>query len=74
MTEETSILDTDWTALTVNDWVGMIVTVGVAIVLLIAYLYVFHPKNKEKLESQRYLVDGVEGEASLTENLHGENK
>jgi len=74
VTEEQGFFETNWAALTVNDWVGLIVTVGVAIVLLIAYLYVFHPKNREKLESQRYLVDGVDGDSSLTENLHGENK
>ncbi|MBT3347419.1 MAG: cbb3-type cytochrome c oxidase subunit 3 [Thiotrichales bacterium] len=63
-----SYFDTDWAALTVNDWVGMIVTVIVAVVLLVAYILVFHPKNRENLESQRYLVDGVDGENYLREN------
>ncbi len=75
MNSEKGYFYTDWAAMTVNDWVGLIVTVGVAVVLFIAYLYVFHPKNKERLESQRYLVDGVEGETTLTEHeIHGENK
>ncbi len=72
---ETGFFHTDWAALTVNDWVGMIVTVTVAIVLVIAYLLVFNPKNKERLESQRFLVDGPEGEEFHAENdTHGENK
>jgi cytochrome c oxidase cbb3-type subunit 4 len=72
---ETGFFHTDWAALTVNDWVGMIVTVTVAVVLAVAYFLVFNPKNKEQLESQRYLVDGPEGEEFLAENrTHGENK
>ncbi|MBC8519009.1 MAG: cbb3-type cytochrome c oxidase subunit 3 [Gammaproteobacteria bacterium] len=66
MNKDTSYFFTDWSAMTVNDWVGMIVTVTVAVVMVVAYILVFHPKNKEHLESQRYLVDGVDGE--------GENK
>ncbi len=73
MSKESGYFHTDWAALTVNDWVGLIVTVLVAVVMVVAYLFVFHPKNKERLESQRYLVDGVDGDSSLTEN-HGENK
>jgi len=66
---------TDWASMTVNDWVGLIVTVTVALALAVAYFLVFNPKNKEQLESQRYLVDGVEGEKFLAENsIHGENK
>ncbi len=77
--KETGFFYTDWAALTVNDWVGMIVTVTVAVVLVVAYFLVFNPKNKERLESQRYLVDGPEGEEFLAENrtnmsTHGENK
>ncbi|MBT3307905.1 MAG: cbb3-type cytochrome c oxidase subunit 3 [Gammaproteobacteria bacterium] len=76
---ETGYFYTDWAALTVNDWVGMIVTITVAVVLVVAYLLVFNPKNKEQLESQRYLVDGPEGEEFLVENstdtsTHGEKK
>ena len=48
---------TDWTTMTLNDWVGLIVTVTVFCLMIWAYVYVFHPKNKEKLESQRHLPD-----------------
>ncbi len=75
MNKDTGYFHTDWAAMTVNDWAGLIVTVVVAVVMVVAYVLVFHPKNKEGLESQRYLVDGVEGESGPTENrLHGENK
>lgn len=48
-------LYTDWAAMTLNDWIGLIMTVGVFILMVWAYVYVFHPKNKEKLESHRHI-------------------
>ena len=48
---------TDWAAMTLSDWIGLIVTVGITLLMIWAYVYVFHPKNKEKLESQRHLID-----------------
>jgi len=46
---------TDWSAMTSHDWAGMIVTVVTFALMAIAYFYVFRPKNKDKLESQKYL-------------------
>ena len=46
---------TDWAAMTLSDWIGTIVTVGIFCLMVWAYVYAFHPKNKEKLESQRHL-------------------
>jgi len=48
---------TDWTAMSFSDWIGLIVTIGITLLMVWAYVYVFHPKNKEKLESQRHLPD-----------------
>lgn len=48
-------LQTDWAAMTLNDWIGTIVTVVVFFLMIWAYVYTFHPKNKEKLESQRHI-------------------
>ena len=45
--------ETDWAAMTLNDWAGLIITVGVFFLMIWAYVSVFHPKNKEKLESMR---------------------
>ena len=46
---------TDWASMTLNDWAGMIITVGVFILMIWAYVHVFNPKNKEKLESMRHI-------------------
>jgi len=47
---------TDWAAMTMNDWAGLIITVGIFFLMIWAYVYAFHPKNKENLESHRYDV------------------
>lgn len=46
--------------MTLNDWIGVIVTVVIFFLMLGAYFYVFHPRNKGKLESQRYLPEDDE--------------
>ncbi len=43
--------------MTLHDWIGMIMTVSIFILMLVAYVLVFHPKNKEKLEAQRHILD-----------------
>lgn len=46
---------TDWAAMTQHDWLGLIVTIGIFCLMVWAYVFVFNPKNKEKLESRRHL-------------------
>ncbi len=46
---------TDWAAMTVNDWVGLIMTVVVFFVMIWAYVYTFNPKNRDELESRRHI-------------------
>jgi cytochrome c oxidase cbb3-type subunit 4 len=46
---------TDWAAMTLSDWIGTIVTIGIFFLMIWAYVFVLNPKNKEKLESQRHL-------------------
>jgi cytochrome c oxidase cbb3-type subunit 4 len=58
---------TEWAAMTFSDWIGLIVTVGITLLMLGAYVFVFHPKNKEKLESQRYLPDDDEDSSNDAE-------
>lgn len=41
--------------MTLHDWIGLIITLAVFFLMIGAYWYVFHPKNKEKLESQRHI-------------------
>ena len=46
---------TDWGAMTTNDWIGAILTVVIFLLMIVAYFYVFRPKNREKLESKRFI-------------------
>ncbi len=46
---------TDWEAMTASDWFGMILTVVVFILMVVLYVYVLRPKNREKLEKQRFI-------------------
>ncbi len=50
------ILQTDWAAMTLNDWAGLIITVGIFFLMIWAYVHTFNPKNKEKLESNRTII------------------
>ena len=47
---------TDWSAMTSHDWAGMIITVVTLVLMVIAYFYVFRPKNKDKLEEQKFML------------------
>ena len=42
--------------MTLNDWIGMVITVVIFFLMVGAYIYVFHPRNKERLEAQRHLL------------------
>ena len=46
---------TDWAAMTLQDWIGVIVTVVVFVMMIGLYVFVFLPSNKGKLEAQRYI-------------------
>ncbi len=46
---------TDWAAMTTNDWIGTILTVVVFLLMVGVYAYALRPKNREKLESKRFI-------------------
>lgn len=46
---------TDWGAMTTNDWIGLILTVVIFLLMVGLYVYVLRPKNREKLERQRFI-------------------
>jgi len=46
---------TDWAAMTQHDWIGLIATIVVFVVMIALYFYILHPSNKERLESFRNL-------------------
>ncbi len=47
---------TDWAAMTDTDWFGLVAVITLSILMLALYIYVFNPKNKDKLESHRGFV------------------
>lgn len=46
---------TDWEAMTTNDWIGLTMTVVAFLLMIIVYFYALRPKNKEKLEKNRFI-------------------
>ena len=46
---------TDWEAMTTNDWIGLSMTVVAFLLMVIVYFYALRPKNKEKLEKNRFI-------------------
>jgi cytochrome c oxidase cbb3-type subunit IV len=46
---------TDWEAMTGNDWVGLTMTVVAFVLMIIVYFYALRPKNKDKLEQNRFI-------------------
>ncbi|RDE24298.1 cbb3-type cytochrome c oxidase subunit 3 [Motiliproteus coralliicola] len=51
---------TDWAAMTATDWVGTILTVVIFVLMVVAYVYAYRPKNKEKLEDRKFQLDDGE--------------
>ena len=68
------ILQTDWAAMTLNDWAGLIITVGVFFLMIWAYVYTFHPKNKEKLESKRTIIFDEDNDMDDLTSNKGDSK
>ncbi len=46
---------TDWEAMTTNDWIGLSMTVVAFVLMVIVYFYALRPKNKDKLEKNRFI-------------------
>ena len=46
---------TNWTAMTLHDWIGLIITLIVFVLMIALYVYVFHPSNKARLEQHRHI-------------------
>lgn len=46
---------TDWESMTTNDWIGTILTVVIFLLMVGLYVYVLRPKNRDKLESHRFI-------------------
>jgi cytochrome c oxidase cbb3-type subunit 4 len=46
---------TNWEAMTTNDWIGTIMTVVTFFLMIGVYFYALRPKNKDKLEKNRFI-------------------
>jgi cytochrome c oxidase cbb3-type subunit IV len=46
---------TDWEAMTTNDWIGLSMTVVAFLLMIGVYFYALRPKNREKLEKNRFI-------------------
>lgn len=44
---------TDWEAMTTSDWVGTILTVVIFLLMVVLYVHVLRPKNRDKFESKK---------------------
>lgn len=53
MTKLQEYFHTDWSAMTGTDWFGLVFTVIIFVLMVVAYFWVFNPKNKKSLESHR---------------------
>lgn len=53
MTKLLGYLGMDVAAMTANDWLGVIFTLGAFIGMVVVYFMVFRPANKDAFESQR---------------------
>ena len=51
-----SFFSTNWSAMTLNDWIGTSVTVIIFVLMAGAYLYTFKKGNRERLEAHRFIV------------------
>lgn len=67
MSNSGGYFDTDWAAMTLHDWIGLIITVIIFLLMVGLYVYVLNPKNKDKLEKQRHLPDEDDDDRSGTE-------
>ena len=51
-----SFFSTNWSEMTLNDWIGTSVTVIIFLLMVGAYLYTFKKGNRERLEAHRFII------------------
>ena len=52
MTKLMDYFHTDWAAMSMNDWQGVFFTVAAVVAMVVVYVMVFNPKNKDAFDSQ----------------------
>lgn len=53
---------TDWAAMSSNDWQGVFFSVAAFVAMIVVYVMVFNPKNKDAFDAQSDMVLREEGE------------
>lgn len=48
--------------MTINDWQGVLITVGAFVAMIVVYVIVFNPKNKDSFDSQSDMALREDGE------------
>ena len=51
MTKFLDYFHTDWAAMSLNDWIGVFFTVAAFLAMVVVYVMVFNPRNKDALNS-----------------------
>jgi len=41
--------------MTQHDWIGLLATIAVFIIMIALYVYILHPSNKDRLEAYRHI-------------------
>jgi cbb3-type cytochrome oxidase subunit 3 len=55
-------LHTDWAAMTRNDWLGVFFTLAAFVAMIVVYVMVFNPRNKDAFDAQSDMALRDEGE------------
>ncbi|MFA6063244.1 MAG: hypothetical protein WC736_11680 [Gallionella sp.] len=62
MTKLMDYFHTDWAAMSGNDWQGVFFTVAAFVAMIVVYVMVFNPKNKDAFDSQSDMALREDGE------------
>ncbi|MGC2165433.1 MAG: hypothetical protein WA632_05410 [Gallionella sp.] len=62
MTKLIDYFHTDWAAMSSNDWQGVFFTIAAFVAMIVVYVMVFNPKNKDTFDSQSDMALREDGE------------
>jgi cbb3-type cytochrome oxidase subunit 3 len=54
-------LHTDWAAMSRNDWIGVFFTLAAFVAMIVVYVLVFNPRNKDAFDAQSDMALRDEG-------------
>ncbi|MGZ8256372.1 MAG: hypothetical protein ACXW1C_01135 [Gallionella sp.] len=64
MTKLMDYLHTDWAAMSRNDWIGVAFTVLAFVAMIVVYIMVFNPRNKDAFDAQADMALRDEGDVN----------